>query len=70
LAAKPIAAPARAALMIGPAPSPHEKALRFSRPLLRWRLSLSPLLRLDELRLAVRLDWRLWVRVAIDFLLR
>jgi hypothetical protein len=30
LAAKPIAAPPSAAAMIGPAPSPHEKALRLS----------------------------------------
>jgi hypothetical protein len=56
LAAKPIAAPPRAAAMIGPF-SPHENALR------SLVLRLPPLERLrieDE-----RLDCRLWVRVAI-----
>src|SRR5215213_9245916 len=50
--------------MTGPAPSPHEKALRFSRLLLLLPPRLSPLvlLRLDPLRL----DERLWVRVAIN----
>src|SRR6185503_11432439 len=51
-----MAAPPSAAAMIGPAPSPHEKAL--------WLLL--------ELRFPLeleRLDWRLWVRVAIGILL-
>src|SRR3712207_178725 len=69
--------------MIGAALSPHEKALRslllllllllvvllllLLLPLLRLRLRLSFSLppRLDD----VRLDWRFWVRVAIDNLL-
>src|SRR5215210_4134090 len=50
-----MAAPAMLAAMIGPLFSPHEKALRLPPP---ERLEL----RLDD----VRLDWRLWVRVAIN----
>src|SRR4051794_31024465 len=53
-AAKPSATPPSAAAMTGPAPSPHEKALRFS--LLPVRRLAVELLLFDE---------RLWVRVAI-----
>jgi hypothetical protein len=55
-AAKPRAAPPIAAAMTGPAPSPHEKALR---------LPLPERLRLDD----ERLDFRFSVRVAIGSLL-
>jgi hypothetical protein len=59
LAAKPIAAPPIAAAMIGPAPSPQEKALRLSPPLLL------ELPRLDD----DLFDVRLRVRVAMLVLL-
>src|SRR5438128_449820 len=57
LAARPIAAPPRAAAMTGPAPSPHVKAPRLPLvlPLFRGELE--------------RFDVRLWVRVTMRLLL-
>src|SRR5690349_2661031 len=64
----PIAAPPSAAAMIGPAPSPHENALRFSLRLDPLLLRFSPELRRFSVEL-LRLEVRLSLRVAIRILL-
>src|SRR5215210_675444 len=67
-----MAAPPSAAAMIGPVPSPNEKALRLlpPPPRLPLRLVNSPSLLRDCLRLLLPVWFeRLWVRVGMYFLL-